>query len=152
MVLARLIQAAEIKPDDRVLEVGCGTGYGAAILTALGASVVALESDPELADRARACLAAAGSAATVVTGPLPDGWAALGPFDAIVMNGCFEKEPTRLLAQLGDRGRLVGIRGVGRSARAMLYRRAGGHSSGRQVFDAAAPSLPGFEAVLAFSF
>ena len=152
MVLARLIQAAEIKPNDRVLEVGSGTGYGAAVLTALGASVVALECDLALADRARACLEAAGSAATVVTGALPAGWAALGPFDAIVMNGSFETEPTELLAQLADGGRLVGIRGIGRSARAMLYRRAGGHNSGRPVFDAAAPVLPGFEAIPAFSF
>ena len=152
MVLARLIQAAEIEPGDRVLEVGCGTGYGAAVLTALGASVVALESDPELADRAKVCLAAAGAAATVVTGPLRAGWAELGPFDAIVMNGSFETEPSELLSQLREGGRLVGVRGVGRSARAMLYRRAGGHSSGRPVFDAAAPILPGFEATPAFSF
>lgn len=152
MVLARLIQAAEIKPGERVLEVGCGTGYGAAVLTALGASVVALESDSALADRALACLAATGSAVTVVTGALQAGWAALGPFDAIVMNGSFETEPTALLTQLVDGGRLVGVRGVGRSARAMLYRRSGGHSSGRPVFDAAAPGLPGFEAVPAFSF
>jgi len=152
MVLARLIQAAEIIPGDRVLEVGCGTGYGTAILAALGASVVALESDAELAGRAKECLGLAGAVATVVIGPLPAGWTAAGPFDAIVMNGSFETEPTALLSQLREGGRLVGVHGVGRAARAMLYRRAGGHSSGRPIFDAAAPILPGFEALPAFSF
>ena len=70
MVLAKLIQAAAVKPDDRVLDVGCATGYSAALLARLARSVVALEQDPVLVRLARDNLQAVGAGnATVVTGP-----------------------------------------------------------------------------------
>ena len=69
MVLAKLIQAAAVKPDDRVLDVGCATGYSAALLARLARSVVALEQDPVLVRLARDNLQAVGAGnATVVTG------------------------------------------------------------------------------------
>jgi protein-L-isoaspartate(D-aspartate) O-methyltransferase len=71
---AKLLQLAEITPSDRVLDVGTGTGYSAAVLSRLAASVVALESDAALAARAREALAAIGSAnVEVVVGALPAG-------------------------------------------------------------------------------
>src|SRR3954464_6251852 len=66
---AKLLQLAEVAPTDNVLDIGSGTGYSAAVLWGLAASVIALESDAALAERARAALAATGSAnVTVVVG------------------------------------------------------------------------------------
>src|SRR6476619_3661462 len=80
MVLAKLIQAAAVKPGDRVLDVGCATGYSAALLARLARSVVALEQDPVLVRLARDNLQAVGAGnATVVTGPLTDGWQSDAP-------------------------------------------------------------------------
>jgi protein-L-isoaspartate(D-aspartate) O-methyltransferase len=153
MVLGRLIQAAEVGEGDSVLDVACGTGYTSAVLSLLGAHVTALESDPALAERARALLAAhTAGPVEVVTGPLAAGHPARAPYGIIVINGSFEQEPVGLLSQLKDGGRLVGVKGSGRSGRAMLYRKSGTAVSGRPVFDAAAPSLPEFLPVPAFAF
>src|SRR5437763_16292317 len=85
MVLAKLIQAAAIIARDHVLDVGCGSGYSAAILARLAGSVVALEQEPLLARQAAENLQATGAAnVTVVTGPLSLGWAAGAPYDAIL--------------------------------------------------------------------
>lgn len=153
MVLGRLLQAAEIAEGDSVLDVASGTGYASAVEARLGARVTALESDPALAAGSRALLARAGAASvTVVEGPLSKGHAAGAPYDVIVVNGSFEQEPTELLAQLADGGRLVGVKGTGRAGRAMLYRKSGTAVSGRPVFDAAAPALAEFQPVPAFAF
>src|SRR3954462_12547509 len=75
MVLAKLIQAAAIAATDRVLDVGCGTGYSTALLTHLAASVVGLEEDPSLARQAADALSWAGRpAAKIVSGPLARGF------------------------------------------------------------------------------
>ena len=152
MVYARLLQAAEIKEGDTVLDVA-GTGYSPAVLSRLAASVVSVESDPTLAGRARAALANMGAGnVTIVEGPLSEGYAASAPFDVIVINGSFQVEPAALIAQLKDGGRLVGVQGVGRAGRAMVYRKSGSATSGRAVFDAAAPLLAEFTREPAFTF
>lgn len=144
MVLAKLIQAAGIAATDRVLDVGCATGYSTALLARLVGSVVGLEEDPALARRATEALAPAGlTNATIVTGPLTRGWPQEGPYDLIVLQGSTEIAPVALFDQLKDGGRLVCV--LGRSpGKAMLYRRIEGELSGRPVFDAAAALLPGF--------
>jgi protein-L-isoaspartate(D-aspartate) O-methyltransferase len=153
MVLAQLIQAAEIGTSDRVLDVGCATGYGAAVLARLAGSVIALEGDAALARRAVENLGEIGAAnVTVETGPLAEGWQAGAPYDAILLEGSFEIEPKMLLRQLKDGGRLVGVRGRGGDAKAVVYRGVGLQTSGRAVFDATAPLLPGFAASPAFVF
>ena len=145
MVLAKLLQAAEIGPEDRVLVIGSGGGYGAAVLGRLVASVVALEEDSDLARRATESLAAAGSDnVSVATGPLTAGWPQGAPYDVIVLEGACEETPHALCGQLTDGGRLVCMLGRGLSGKAMVYRNVGGDVSGRPVFDAAAPVLPGF--------
>ncbi len=73
MVFAKLVQIAEIAPGDRVLDVGCATGYGAAVLALVAGQVVALEQDSRLAEAARSTLADQPNV-TVVTGPLTGGW------------------------------------------------------------------------------
>ncbi len=154
MVLAKLIQAAGIGPQDHVLDVGCASGYSAAILGQLAGSVVALEEDAGLAREAGEALARAGLAhVRLVTGPLPAGAPAQGPYDAIVLEGATEVVPTTLLLQLKSGGRLVCVLGRGPDGKAMLYTRtAEGDPSGRPVFDAAAAILPGFAAAPSFVF
>lgn len=145
MVVAKLLQAAEIGEDDKVLEVGGATGYGAAIAGRLAREVVALEEDGGLAADAAAALEAAGTTnVSVVTGPLTAGHAAAAPYDVIVIAGSVERLPESLTGQLADGGRLVVVEGHGLSARAVLYTRSGRDVAGRVLMNAAVPLLPGF--------
>ena len=153
MVLAKLIQAAQVGSGDNVLDVGCGTGYSAAVLARLVGSVVALEEDAALARRAQEALAAVGAAHVVVaTGPLTAGWPAAAPYDLILLNGATEIVPQSLERQLKPNGRLACIFGRSPAAKAMLYRAVEGRLAGRPIFDAAAAVLPGFVAPAAFVF
>jgi protein-L-isoaspartate(D-aspartate) O-methyltransferase len=153
MVLAKLIQAAAVRENDRVLDVGCATGYSSALLARLAASVVALEEDSALAQAAGQNLQSlAATNVTVATGPLARGWPAAAPFDVILLNGVAEVVPRPLGSQLKEGGRLVGIEGRAPATRAMLYRSIGGEMSGWPIFDAGAPVLPGFTAPPAFVF
>jgi len=151
MVLAKLIQTADIAPTDRVLDVGCATGYAAAVLARIGAHVVALEQDSGLAATARTALASQPNV-TVESGPLSEGWAKAGPYDVIVLEGATEVAPHALCRQLKDGGRLVCVLGSGPDAKAMLYRRSGDDVGVRPVFDAAAALLPGFAKAPEFAF
>jgi protein-L-isoaspartate(D-aspartate) O-methyltransferase len=74
------------------------------------------------------------------------------PYDVILLNGATEVIPEMLLQQLKDGGRLVGVRGRGGRGKAMLYRAFGQEVSGRPIFDAAAPLLPGFTESAKFVF
>ena len=150
MFLARLIQALEVKPGEKVLDVACGLGYSSALLAHLGASVIALESSEALAAAARERLAESG--VTTVAGPLERGHAAGAPYAAILVNGLLEVSPRALLDQLADRGRLACIERVGRAGRAMLYVRSGEAFGSRSIFDAGAPVLPAFKAEPGFVF
>jgi protein-L-isoaspartate(D-aspartate) O-methyltransferase len=152
MVLAKLIQAANVGESDRVLDIGCATGYSSALLGRLAGAVVALEQDAELAQFAKKALASLGAAnVTVAIGPLMAGWPAAGPFDVIVLEGASEVVPECLHAQLKEGGRLVCVLGRG-PGKAMLYRSVGGEFSGRPIFDATAPLLPGFAQTPEFVF
>ena len=153
IVLGKLIQGADVRHGDRVLDVGCGTGYSAAVLAHMDAAVVALEEDADLAQRAEAALAGAGAGqVTLVRGPLTAGWPAAAPYDLILLDGAIEVAPDALGRQLTPNGRLAAIFGRGPGAKAMIYRSIEGHLIGRPIFDAAAPPLPGFAAPPAFVF
>ncbi|MGA2895141.1 MAG: protein-L-isoaspartate O-methyltransferase [Xanthobacteraceae bacterium] len=153
MVLAKLIQAAEVGGGDHILDVGCGTGYSAALLSQLAGSVVALEEDAALARQAQAALAAAGAVSVVVaTGPLTAGWPAAAPYDLILLDGATGIVPESLAQQLKPNGRILGIFSQGPTGKAMIYRLIEGHLLGRPIFDAAAPLLPGFAAPAVFVF
>jgi protein-L-isoaspartate(D-aspartate) O-methyltransferase len=151
MVLAKLIQAADLKATDCVLDVGCVTGYAAAVLARIAGEVVALEQDAALADAARAALSALPNVG-VASGPLADGWPQAAPYDAILLEGATEFAPETLFRQLKDGGRLVCVLGAGAGAKAMLYRCSGGEVGSRPLFDAAAPVLPGFVKPPEFAF
>jgi len=153
IVLGKLIQGVDLRPRDHVLDIGCGTGYSAAVLAQMGATVVALEEDPDLARHAEAALAKTNSEqVTVVRGPLTAGWPAAAPYDLILLDGAVEVAPDSLGRQLKPTGRLAAVFGRGPAAKAMIYRLSEGHLLGRPIFDAAAPLLPGFSAPPAFVF
>ncbi len=150
---AKLVQLAEIGSNDSVLCVGSATGYSAAILSLLAKSVVALESNAVLADKAGATLAGLGyDNVTVVKGPLPAGCAARAPFDVILVEGSVDELPQALAEQLAEGGRLVVVEGRGNAGVARIYVRANGVVAGRRAFNAAVKSLPGFERTPAFEF
>ena len=151
MVLAKLMQAADIDPEDHVLDAGCATGYGAAVLAQVAGSVVALEEDKKLAGLASEALAGRANV-TLATGPIVAGWDKAGPYDAIVLEGATEVVPQVLCNSLKDGGRLVCVVGRGPGAKAMIYRRSGSDFGGRPLFDAAAPLLPGFAKQPVFAF
>jgi protein-L-isoaspartate(D-aspartate) O-methyltransferase len=125
-VLARMLQAAEIKETDHVLVVGCTSGYAAAVIARFAGKVTS----------------AAGA----------DGDPANAPFDVIVLNGATEIVPEKLCGQLRDGGRLVGVFATSQPARATIVTRSHGDFGNRTLFDAAAPVLPGMERRPAFVF
>lgn len=153
MVLAKMLQVLELAEGEKVLDVGCATGYGAAVMARLVGEVIALEQDEELLAKAKAAFASTGIAnVRAVQGRLVDGYKAYSPYDAILVEGCIEIEPASLCAQLADGGRLMCIQGAGPAAKAMIYRRDGDDVTGRAVFDATAAALPGFAIAPSFVF
>ena len=153
-VLARMLNDAQITPDSRVLIVGAGTGYSAAIIARLAAKVVALEEDKALLALARTTLAELGiQGVTLIEGRLAEGRPADGPYDVILVDGAVSEMPAVLTAQLAPGGRLVTVVDDGdRVGRAMLCYAIDGVASQRALFDAATATLPGFERKPAFQF
>lgn len=153
LVMARMLQAARLGPADVVLDVGCGTGYSAAVLARMASTVVALESDTSLSERAAETLGDLGlDNAVVITGPLREGSPAQAPFDAIFIGGAVPEVPKTLRSQLADGGRLVAVLTERGAGRVIVVERHGDAFGQRTVFDANAPSLPGFELEDTFVF
>jgi protein-L-isoaspartate(D-aspartate) O-methyltransferase len=151
LTLARMLQAATVVPGDRALDVGGGSGYGAAILHAMGAKVVVLESDLGAAGAARTELERRANI-VVVEGSLDRGAADRGPFDLIVVEGAFAVPPDSLLALLADPGRLVGVDASREPSQAVLYEKTGGALGRRALFEAGADLLDGFQPGVSFAF
>jgi len=154
LTTALLLQTAEIGPEDVVLDIGCGTGYASAAMARMASTVIALESDPELAAHANGALANLGlDTVTVVEGPLQAGYARQAPYDVIFIGGGVEEISPAITDQLADGGRMVAVvydkRRVGKGS---LFVRVGDVVSRREVFDAATPMLPGFERESTFEF
>ncbi len=153
VVIAKMLQAAEITDADNVLVVGCASGYAAAVVAKLAAKVVATESDSSLAAKAKDVLAQIGlSNVTVQTAAAADGDAANAPYDVIVLDGATEIVPDRLYQQLRDGGRLVGVFAMTKPPRATIVTRSHGDFGNRALFDAVVPVLPGLERLPAFVF
>ena len=153
VVLARLIQLADVRPGDNVLEVGCGTGYASAIMSKVAAHVIALDDDQAIADVAKAALAAAGCGNVVtVTGPIAKGFAAKAPYDVVFINGAVDEVAAALFGQLKEDGRLVAVEGYGNAGVAKLYVKHDGHVAGRKVFNASVKPLPGLRKEPGFVF
>jgi protein-L-isoaspartate(D-aspartate) O-methyltransferase len=156
--LARLIQAGTVAPDDKVLVVGDGPGYAAALIAGLTRRVVALESDPGFAERTREACASLGIGnVSAITGPLASGYPPTSPYDVVFVLGVVEVEPEELYAQLSDHGRLMTFQKpprdpAGRAAKAVRITHVGSEYCARPLFDAAAPVLDAFRAKPVFVF
>jgi protein-L-isoaspartate(D-aspartate) O-methyltransferase len=151
MTLARMLQAATVLAGERALDVAGGSGYGAALLDAMGAKVVMLEADLGAAEAAKAELKGRANV-VVVEGPLDAGAAGLGPFDLIVVEGAFGVSPDSLLALLADPGRLVGIDASAEPSQAILYEKVRGAIGRRALFETKAELLEGFQPRVSFVF
>lgn len=152
-VEARTLQDLQIKPTDRVLEIGAGSGYMAALLAASAKEVVTLEIVPELAEMARENLLSAGFQNVEVK--LADGAtaaASLGMFDVIVLSGSVGQLPQALLAQLNDGGRLSAIVGQMPMMRFTLVTKNGNALDIKEPWDVVAARLDGFEEPSRFTF
>lgn len=148
-VFAKLIQLTTVEPDSKLLIVGSGTGYSAAVMARLCGVVFALESDARLSELARPHLEALPSIKMrrgALTGGLPES----GPYDAILIEGAVAAVPAALLDQLTDGGRLVAIvQGPG-TGQAVVWRKTGTSFGDTAGFDAVTSVLPGFEGPIDF--
>lgn len=150
-VQAKLLQLADIGDDNHVLDIGCASGYSAALIGRIARSVIAVESDESLAAMARANIADVGLGnVAVVSGRLAGGWPNKAPYDAIVIEGSIELPPEDLLDQLKDGGRLVAIVNEDGIGKATIWKRFGLSMDARVAFDAAAPELSEFSKVPVF--
>jgi len=153
LVLARLLQGAEIAASDVVLVIGCATGYCSAVLARMANTVVALESDSDLAEAATATLGEQGiDTVAFVEGALRDGYAKQGPYDVIFFCGAVPEIPVAIREQLSEGGRMVAVISEGPMGKAVLVTRRDGLFSSLEKFDAATPLLPGFESKPSFVF
>lgn len=149
---SKLADLAEIEPTDRVLDVGCASGYSTAVLTRLAHEIIGLEEDAELVRVATDILPSLGIPSRVVQGKLADGHAAGAPYDVIFINGAIEELPPALERQLAEGGRLVAVRRKGPQGRGCLFLRENGRMSSRADFDATVPLLSGFSRPKSFVF
>lgn len=125
-IVALMAQAAGIGPTDRVLEIGAGSGYGAAVLSELAGRVWSIEPRPRLARIAGSRIAELGRAnVTVLRADGANGWAPAAPFDAIIVSPGSPASPQALRAQLGSGGRLVALDGPEGEQRLVRITRAG---------------------------
>jgi protein-L-isoaspartate(D-aspartate) O-methyltransferase len=154
MVLAKLLQAAALSGTERVLVVGAGTGYGAAVLAACGCRVTALEEDPSLRSIAGAALQAEAPGVTLVSGPLVAGWPAHAPYDLILIEGAVAEIPPTVAAQLHqETGRiLAAIRRDGGITQAVQAEATASGLGIYKLFDCGTPEIPSLKAAPAFAF
>lgn len=155
VIVARLIQEAGVQKDDIVLDIGCNTGYSTAVLGHLAGTVVALEAEDHFADEAEKLLHDLDICNVVVVRQkdLREGYSQQGPYDVIFINGSIPVVPAKIRAQLADGGRLVTVLSdLGHMGTATLMTRSGDSYSSRALFDAATPTLKGFEAEKTFVF
>ena len=154
MVLARLLQSAEIGPEDVILEIGCGTGYSTAILAKLASTVVAVEEDEALAGKATNNLVELGvDNVAIMTSPLAEGYKKQSPYHIVVISGSVPEVPEGIIAQLINGGRLVTVvNKPGTLGKGIVMTKFGSSITTREIFDARTPTLPGFEKPSSFTF
>jgi len=152
-VLAMLLQHLQLDQADRAMTVGSATGYSAAVLARIVASVVALDCDPRLSQQAASVLFEQGiSNIRVVSGALAEGWPVEAPYSAILVAGAVPEIPPTLLDQLQDGGRLTAVTLVDGVSRVVLWQRFKSSFASRTLAEAGARMLPGFERSAGFTF
>lgn len=151
--LAKLLQLAKIASTDRVLIVGAGNGYSAAVIARLAHKVVALESNETLLEMAKASIIEEQIFnVEFVCSSLTDGAPAKAPYDVILVEGSVSSVPSSLLDQLSLTGRLIAVVGAGLSGVANCYTKSGTVISVTRGFNLSVKPLPGFELAPAFAF
>ena len=126
-IVALMLEALELSPTDRVLEIGTGSGYVTALLAELTAQVISIERHASLADSARAVLARLGYASIkVVTGDGTRGFPQAAPYGAIIVSAAAPEMPPALLAQLAEGGRMIIPVGADDGQQLLLVRMANG--------------------------
>ena len=153
LVLARLIQAAEVRPTDVVLVIGCSTGYAGVVLARLAATVILVEPQ-SAAQRVEALLDDLGvdNVVVVASDDPASGHPSQAPFDVIVLVGSVASVPPALLEQVGESGRIVAVIDDGRIGKATLFTKLHGVVGQREVCDAQIPPCPGLVSSPGFAF
>jgi protein-L-isoaspartate(D-aspartate) O-methyltransferase len=153
LVLARLIQAAEVRPTDVVLVVGCTTGYAGAVLARLAGTVLLVEP-PAAAAPVEALLDHLGvdNVVVVVSDDPAAGHPGQAPYDLILLVGSVPAMPPALLEQIGESGRIAAVIDDGRIGKATLFIKLHGVVGQREVGDAQTPPCPGLEPRPGFAF
>lgn len=153
-VFAKMLDALALESGDLALVAGSGGGYAAAVMSRLASTVVALESDSDLAAAGETALAKFEAEAVITAvGPIEKGWAEHQPYNAILIYGGVEgTAPSALVDQLAEGGRIVWIEMDGAVGRCRLGVKSGGAVGSRPIFDAVAPILPGLAQAQGFSF
>ncbi|MBV7377966.1 protein-L-isoaspartate O-methyltransferase family protein [Maritimibacter dapengensis] len=149
---AKMLDAISVGPDELVLDLGTGYGYGAAVLAKIADFVVALEEDETLSAEAEARLGEAEiDNVAVMTGPLVEGAAKHGPYDVVFIEGAVEQIPDAIGEQLREGGRIVAIFAEGNLGVVRLGQKIDGVLNWRFEFNGTAPVLPGFSKATEFA-
>lgn len=151
-VLGLMLQAADIKETDVVLDLAAGTGYTSAVIGQLAQAVVAVEEDEALVEAATETLTSLeADNVAVVPGKLDEGNAKQGPYNVIHINGAIESVSETLLDQLAEGGRLICVKGTTPGV-ASLFVKEEGAIYERALFNAEVPELPALKKAAGFEF
>jgi len=153
--MARMIQALKLTLSDNVMCIGAGNGYGAAILSSLAASVIAVETRSHMVEKAQQIVAGLDIVnVAVVKARLQDGYPSEAPYQGIIIEGGIEYIPQTLFDQLSDGGHLVSVlRPKGLDVgEATLWHKRNGHVTPKGLFTAQVPILDEFKLKPKFTF
>jgi len=151
-ILAKTLDALDIRPDELVLDVGVAMGYSAAVISTLAEAVVAVEEDATMAAEAQALLAGHhADNVAVIEAPLAQGAPDQGPYDVVIVEGGVETLPQSLLDQVKEGGRIAALFMEGDLGEMRIGYRTAGRIGWKFAFNADAPVLPGFAAERVFA-
>jgi protein-L-isoaspartate(D-aspartate) O-methyltransferase len=150
--LGKLLDAINVESNDLVLDIGIGYGYSSAVIASMAEAVIGVEEDASLANEAQSLLSEHGADNVLVhTGPLTEGAAQHGPYDAIIIQGSVEELPRALIDQLKEGGRIGCVFMEGALGVVRIGYKIDGEMSWRYAFNASAPVLPRFEKQTTFA-
>jgi protein-L-isoaspartate(D-aspartate) O-methyltransferase len=150
---ARMMESLNLGSQDKVLDIGTGSGYLSALMASVCAHITSVEIDPQLLAQAQRNLAmAAITNVTLETGDAHAGWGERGQFDAILISGSLPEITDSWTSLLADGGRLIGIEGNLPAMEVVRYSRAGDRISRQSLFETVVPRLRNVEENTEFIF